>query len=83
MARRHAPLLLCVAVAVGVALSAHAGDALSPPPARAIDVAKIKAKELEKLRLIAKLQADAPKLVDSHNGTNPLEAPIFHRYDRP
>ena len=63
----------------------HAADALRAPlaPARIVDPVRAKAQELEKQRLLAKLHADAPKVVEAHNGTNPLDAPIFHRYDRP
>ncbi len=87
MVRRHlsSPLcsLLCSLLVGILPLSVHAADALRPPPSPLpADVAKAKAKELEKMRLIAKLHADAPKLADSA-GANPLEAPIFHRYDRP
>ncbi len=83
MSRRHAPPLLCLVLAAGLSCSVRAGDALRPPTPATVDPAKIKAKELEKLRLIAKLHADAPKLVDARTNANPLDAPIFHRYDRP
>lgn len=83
MSRRHAQPLLCLVLAAGFSCSARAGDVLRPPTSPIVDLAKVKAKELEKLRLIAKLHADAPKVVDSHSGANPLDAPIFHRYDRP
>ena len=85
MARRHAPLLFCLVATAGVAVAAPAADALVAPPARLVDAVKARAtaKELEKQRLIAKLHADAPRLVESHGAMNPLEAPIFHRYDRP
>jgi hypothetical protein len=61
----------------------HAGDAILPPTSRAVDPAKAKAQEMEKQRLLAKLHAEAPKLVETRVATNPLDAPIFHRYDRP
>jgi hypothetical protein len=72
--------LVLVGAVVG---SAHAADALSSPAPHVVDPAKAKAKELEKQRLIAKLHAEVPKVVDLRSGTNPLDAPIFHRYDRP
>ncbi len=83
MARRHDLSLLCLMLVGAAASSARAGDALQPPMSAPVDPAKAKSKELEKQRLIAKLQAEAPKLVDSRSASNPLEAPIFHRYDRP
>ncbi len=86
MVRRHVQPLLCLVLAAGFSCSAQAGDALRPPmppTPTTVDPAKVKAKELERLRLIARLHADAPKLVDLHSGANPLDAPIFHRYDRP
>jgi hypothetical protein len=45
--------------------------------------ARLKARELEKQRLIAKLRAEVPKVQEAPAGVNPLNAPIFHRYDRP
>ena len=63
----------------------HAADAPRAPlaAARIVDPVRARAQELEKQRMLAKLHADAPKVVEAHNGTNPLDAPIFHRYDRP
>jgi hypothetical protein len=61
---------------------AHGAD-MEAPQARGVDTAKLKARELEKQRLIAKLHAEVPKVQETPAGTNPLSAPIFHRYDRP
>ena len=85
MVRRPVLTSLLLALCGVVACPARAADALRAPAAaaRAIDPVKAKAQELEKQRLLAKLHADAPKVVEAHNGTNPLDAPIFHRYDRP
>jgi hypothetical protein len=85
MVHRHVATLLSFSLALvgAVAGPAHAADGLAPATARAVDPAKAKAQELEKQRLLAKLHADAPKLVETRSGTNPLDAPIFHRYDRP
>jgi hypothetical protein len=80
--RRRASTLVLLALIGASALPARAADAPAPK-ARVVDPAKAKAQELEKQRLIAKLHADAPKVVDLHSGANPLDAPIFHRYDRP
>jgi len=55
-------------------------DALQP---RVVDDPKLKAREIEKQRLIAKLRAEVPKVQEAPAGVNPLTAPIFHRYDRP
>jgi hypothetical protein len=82
MSRRHAQPLLCLVLAAGLSCPARAADTPRPSARPPTDAAKTKANELEKLRLIAKLHAEAPKLVESH-GANPLDAPIFHRYDRP
>ena len=83
MARRHARPLLCLVLLGAVFCTAQAGEPLAPAKARPVDPAKAKSQELEKQRLLAKLHADAPKVADSQGGGNPLDAPIFHRYDRP
>lgn len=77
--------LLLLALCEVVACPAQAADASKTPVAagRVVDPSKAKAQELEKQRLLAKLHADAPKIVEANSGTNPLDAPIFHRYDRP
>jgi hypothetical protein len=81
MVHRHVVAsLVLVGAVIG---SAHAADVLHAPTAPVVDPARAKAKELEKQRLIAKLHADAPKVVELRSGANPLDAPIFHRYDRP
>jgi hypothetical protein len=70
----------------GALLAPAHGAELEAPQPRVVDTAKIKARELEKLRLIAKLNAEVPKVREAQEaaaGTNPLSAPIFHRYDRP
>jgi hypothetical protein len=88
--RRHTSTWIVLALIGASALPARAADApapkardLDPPKVRVVDPAKAKAQELEKQRLLAKLHADAPKVVELHSGANPLDAPIFHRYDRP
>ena len=85
MVRRPVLTLLVLGLWCVVACPAQASDALRAPAAaaRVVDPVKAKAQELEKQRLLAKLHADAPKLVDARDGKNPLDAPIFHRYDRP
>ena len=83
MARRYATTLLVLVLVGAIAAPAWAGDEPLPPKSRVVDPVRAKAQELEKQRLLAKLHADAPKLVDLRSGTNPLEAPIFHRHDRP
>jgi hypothetical protein len=79
--RRTLPVLLFV---LGGALlaPAHGADREALQP-RVVDAARIKARELEKQRLIAKLHAEVPKVQEAPAGVNPLSAPIFHRYDRP
>lgn len=74
--------VLVIALAAALASPARGADVEAPQP-RGVDAAKAKARELEKQRLIAKLRADVPKVHEAPNGTNPLSAPIFHRYDRP
>jgi len=78
------PILAVLLFALGSAPAApaHAGDK-DPPAPGVVDSAKIKARELDKQRLIAKLHAEVPKVHDAPAGVNPLSAPIFHRYDRP
>jgi hypothetical protein len=83
MARRRVAISLCLLLAGAASWPVHAVDALVPPTLRAVDPAKAKAQEMEKQRLLAKLQADAPQLVETRAATHPLDAPIFHRYDRP
>ena len=60
---------------------AHGADFAGPPP-RVVDPAKAKAQEENRQRLIAKLRNEAPKVDDTPASKNPLDAPIFHRYDR-
>ena len=83
MIRRHAATLLCLALLGAVVAPAGAADAPEASKPRVVDPVKAKAQDLEKQRLLAKLHAEAPKLVEVSKGTNPLDAPIFHRYDRP
>jgi len=85
MLRRPVLTSLVLGLWCVVVCPAHAADAprAPPAPARIVDPVRAKAQELEKQRLLVKLHADAPKVVEAHNGTNPLDAPIFHRYDRP
>jgi hypothetical protein len=75
------PVLL-IALAAALARPAMAGDA-EAPQSRGADPAKAKAREAAKQRLIAKLHAEVPKQQETPSGANPLNAPIFHRYDRP
>lgn len=49
---------------------------------RTVDPAQAKAQEAERQRLIAKLRGDVPKEQEPVAKTNPLELPIFHRFDR-
>ena len=79
--RRIVPLLLFVLGSAPVA-PANAGDNDAPPP-RVVDSARIKARELDKQRLIAKLHAEVPKVQDAPAEGDALSAPIFRRYDRP
>lgn len=62
-------------------LPVHGAD-FAGPPARAVDPAKAKAQEENRQRLIAKLRSEAPKVDETPTSKNPLDAPIFHRYDR-
>lgn len=74
--------VLVLALAAARFGPAQAADG-NPPPPRGSDPAKAKTQEAQKLRLLAKLQADAPKLVETPARHNALDAPIFHRHDRP
>jgi hypothetical protein len=69
-------------MAAAMAGWAHGADAV-PAPSPRFDPAKAKAREADKQRLIAKLHAEVPKMQEAPAGTNPINAPIFHRYDRP
>jgi hypothetical protein len=62
---------------------AHGADKEDAPQPRVVDAARLKAREIEKQRLIAKLHSEVPKVQEAPVGVNPLSAPIFHRYDRP
>lgn len=76
--------LTLVAIALCAAMSGLAqGTESEAPRWRGVDVAKAKAREVEKQRLIAKLHAEVPKQAEPEARGNPLSAPIFHRYDRP
>lgn len=77
--RLWAPLL--VALLSVASLPTSAAD-LSSSRSRGADPAKLKAQDADKLRLLAKLRGDAPKAPDTAPLANPLDAPIFHRYDR-
>ena len=79
--RRIVPLLLFVLGSALVA-PANAGDNDAPQP-RVVDSARIKARELDKQRLIAKLNAEVPKVQEAPAEGDALSAPIFRRYDRP
>jgi hypothetical protein len=79
--RRIVPLLLFVLGGALVA-PASAGDNDAPLP-RVVDSAKIKARELDKQRLIAKLHAEVPKVQEAPAEGDALSAPLFRRYDRP
>jgi hypothetical protein len=81
MVTRRIPVVLALLLS-GALVQAHAGDKDAPQPP-VVDTARIKARELDKQRLIAKLHAEVPKLHDAPAGVNPLREPIFHRYDRP
>ncbi len=72
---------LLMASLLVTALPARAAD-LPAPKARVVDPAKAKAQEADRQRLVEKLRGDAPKLDDAPTPKNPLDAPIFHRYDR-
>ncbi|HEY4956576.1 MAG TPA: hypothetical protein VII31_02100 [Caldimonas sp.] len=74
--------LLAIALSAATSGLAHGAEG-EAPRWRGIDVAKAKAREAEKQRLIAKLHAEVPKQPESQAGGNPLSAPIFHRHDRP
>ncbi len=85
MLRRPVLTSLVLGLCGAVACPAQAADGLRAPAAvaRVVDPVKARAQDLEKQRLLAKLHADAPKVIEVRDGTNPLDAPIFHRYDRP
>ena len=72
----------CSCSAARWSLLRNAGDNDAPPP-RVVDSAKIKARELDKQRLIAKLHAEVPKVQEAPAEGDALSAPIFRRYDRP
>jgi hypothetical protein len=57
------------------------GDLTTARP-RVVDPARVKAREADRQRLLAKLRDDVPKAPDTPSSANPLDAPIFHRHDR-
>ena len=73
--RRIVPPLLFVLGSALVA-PANAGDNDAPAP-RVVDSAKIKARELDKQRLIAKLNAEVPKV---HEAPAARRAPLTKGY---
>jgi hypothetical protein len=73
--------MLLASLALATAMPAHGAD-LAGPRARVVDPARAKAQDADRQRLIAKLRGDAPKVDDAVVPKNPLDAPIFHRYDR-
>jgi hypothetical protein len=82
MANRRALTLFAIVLFGAMSGLAHGAEA-EAPRWRGVDVAKARAREVEKQRLIAKLHADVPKQAEPEARGNPLSAPIFHRYDRP
>lgn len=81
MTFRRALALLLASLMLATAFAARSAD-LNGPRARVVDPARAKAQDADRLRLLAKLRGDAPKLEDAPMPRNPLDAPIFHRYDR-
>ncbi|MEO8312297.1 MAG: hypothetical protein ABI520_14085 [Caldimonas sp.] len=73
--------MLLTSLALAAVVSAHGAD-LSGPRPRVVDPARAKAQEADRQRLVAKLHGDAPKVEEPPAPRNPLDAPIFHRYDR-
>ena len=82
MVNRRALTFFAIAVST-VASGPVRGAEAEPARWRGVDVAKAKAREAEKQRLIAKLHAEVPKQAEPEARGNPLSAPIFHRHDRP
>ncbi len=73
--------MLVASLLLATVIPAHGADSAGPRP-RVVDPARAKAQEADRQRLIAKLHGDAPKVVEAPAPKNPLDAPIFHRYDR-
>jgi len=79
--RRLLPSLL-ITLFVAAALPARGAEEAPPRQRVGADPAKAKAQEAERQRLIAKLQAEVPKVNDAPPPSHALAAPIFHRYER-
>ena len=73
--------MLLTSLMLAVVIPAHGADFAGPRP-RVVDPARAKAQEADRQRLVAKLHGDAPKIEEPPAPKNPLDAPIFHRYDR-
>ena len=79
--RRILPSLL-LSLSIVAALPARGADEGAPRQRAGGDLAKAKAHEAERQRLIAKLRAEVPKIDDAPPPSHALAAPIFHRYER-
>jgi hypothetical protein len=73
--------LLLLGAALLQTLPCRAAELVGNRP-RVVDPARAKAQDADRQRLLAKLRGDAPKIEEAPAPTNPLDAPIFHRYDR-
>jgi hypothetical protein len=73
--------LLLASLALASAPSCLGGDLAGTRP-RVVDPARVKAREADRQRLLAKLRDDVPKTFDTPAPADPLDAPIFHRHDR-
>ncbi len=82
MLLRSALSLLLASLALAASPPARATDLAGQRP-RVVDPSRAKAQEADRLRLLAKLRGDTPKRQDAPMPKNPLDSPIFHRYDRP
>ncbi|MEO5845794.1 MAG: hypothetical protein ABIQ33_13235 [Caldimonas sp.] len=72
---------LVASLLLTAAFPVHSADSEVRRP-RVLDPARAKAQDADRQRLIAKLNGEAPKVMESPAPTNPLDAPIFHRHDR-
>jgi hypothetical protein len=82
MSHRRALPSLLISVLVATALPARGENDAPPRPRATVNPAKAKAQEAERQRLVAKLQAEAPKVDDLPPPSHALSAPIFHRNER-
>ena len=75
--------LLLASLSLATVLPAQGAEEPPTKPPRVIDPARAKAQEADRQRLLAKLRGEGPRVDANPAQRNPLDLPIFRRYDRP